>query len=217
LHPAWREKPIVPDSSSDRPHPPKRDESVPAANCRAAVVSSGTSGKRPVPFRGCTPWRGCDVARLASQPRLRAPTWSFPFPMALQTARRLDTDSPIICRQFSSASLAQRTQRFAWACTSPIVVAEKPSRIASAASLPIARCDESLTFESWVSCGQCLSETMTEGIKADCITCNRCAVDWLEMDVSCKRWQLTDRLSNQVEIFSCHLRPPMQRNIALLS
>src|SRR2546427_651349 len=61
-HPAWRGKPIARDSSSDRPHPPRRDENVLAANCRTALASSDTFGKHPVPFPGCIPWQGCDEA-----------------------------------------------------------------------------------------------------------------------------------------------------------
>src|SRR5438128_341040 len=131
-HPAWRGKPTARDSSSDRPRLPRRDESAPAANSQADAVSSDTSGKHPVPFRAYILSRECDVARLASPPPVRVPTWSCPFPMALQTARRLDTDSLLIWQQFASVYPIRQTQQYSLVGTSQTTVAENSSRFALA-------------------------------------------------------------------------------------
>src|SRR2546425_4500512 len=166
-HPAWRGKPIARDSSSDRPHPPRRDENVLAANCRTALASSDTFGKHPVPFPGCIPWQGCDAARLASLPRVRAPTLSCPFPMAPQIAMHSDRGSLLIWQQFAWVYPIQQTQRCALVDTSRTMVAGKPSRFALASPFPIARCDEAIRVESRVSRCQCLSKAMAEDTKAN--------------------------------------------------
>src|SRR5207245_3513539 len=113
----------------------------------------------------------------------------FPFPIALQTARLLDTDSLLIWQQFASVYPIRQTQQYSLVGTSQTTVAENSSRFALASPFPVASCNKAIRVESRVCCGQCFSETMTEGIEADSITYNRCAIDWLEMDVSCKRWQ----------------------------
>src|SRR5437870_12163596 len=166
-HPAWRGKPIARDSSSDRPHPPRRDENVLAASSQADGASSGTVCKRPVPFPRCILWQEYGAIRLASQQRLRVPTWSCPFPMALQTARRLDTDSLLTWRRFAWVYPIQQTQRCALVDTSRTMVAGKPSRFALASPFPIARCDEAIRVESRVSRCQCLSKAMAEDTKAN--------------------------------------------------
>jgi hypothetical protein len=114
LHPVLRGTPIAPDSSSDRPHLPTRDETVLAANSPAAVVSSGIDGKPPGPFQGCIPSRECGAVPLASLPLLRVPTLFYPFLMVPQTAMRSDRDCLLTCWQFAWVSPVQQTQQSTW-------------------------------------------------------------------------------------------------------